>query len=60
MKHYLFEILDGEYEGEEFIVGADNFHAAIKIAREVGDGADVHYCRELTEFEAENSGLDEY
>ena len=60
MKHYLFEILDGEYEGEEFIVGADTFPEANSIAHEVGDGADIHYCRELTEFEAENSGLDEY
>lgn len=60
MKHYLFEILDGEYEGEEFIVGEDTFSAAMEIAQDTADGADVHYCRELTEFEAENSGLDEY
>jgi len=60
MKHYLFEIIGGEYEGEEFIVGADNRDEAQEIATEIADGARARYCCELTEEEAEMSGLDEY
>lgn len=60
MKHYLFEIIGGECEGEEFIVGADSIGEAQCIANGVADGARARYCCELSEFEAENSGLDEY
>ena len=60
MKHYLFEIIGGEDEGEEFIVGADTLEEAQVIATEVADGARGRFCCELTEFEAESSGLDEY
>lgn len=69
MKHYLFEILSGECAGEEFIVGADSYHeardAAEWIARDAGSVngkglALFRYWHELTEEEAEMSGLDEY
>lgn len=60
MNHYLFEIIGGEYEGEEFIVGADGLTEAQYIANGVADGARARYCCELSEEEAESSGLDEY
>lgn len=69
MKHYLFEFLCGDCAGEEFIVGADNHHeardAAEGIARDAGSVtgnglALFRYWHELTEEEAEASGLDEY
>lgn len=60
MKHFLFEIIGGEDEGEEFIVSADTLEAAQVVATEVADGARARFCCELTEEEAENSGLDEY
>ena len=60
MRHYLFEIIGGEYEGEEFIVGAFSIEQAQEIATGVADGARARYCCELTDFEAESSGLDEY
>ena len=60
MKHYLFEIIGGEDEGEEFIVGADTLDEAQYIATGLADGARARYCCELSEEEAEMSGLDEY
>lgn len=69
MKHYLFELLCGEYEGEEFIVGADSYHEARETAEGIAREADsvnnnglaiFRYWHELTEEEAEMSGLDEY
>lgn len=69
MKHYLFEFLCGECAGEEFIVGADSYHeareAADGIARDAGSVnsnglAMFRYWHELTDEEAEMSGLDEY
>lgn len=54
-KHYLFE----DYElGEEFIVGAKTFEEAVEEAKY--QFPDPHYICELTEEEAEASGLDEY
>lgn len=60
MRHYLFECADEDSEncGEEFIVGADNFKEAVKIAEEFFGCC--HAFGEITEEEAENSGLDEY
>lgn len=60
MRHFLFEITDEESEncGEELIVGADNIREAYRMAKEL-----FGRCQslgELTEEEAENSGLDEY
>ena len=56
MKHYLFEDLES---GEEFIVGADSFAEAKTIAVE-NFGSEVEYQCQLSECEAEASGLDEY
>lgn len=66
MRHYLFEEM---ISGEEFIVGADNMgeagFIAEGIAQDIGeeysDGAwNLRFLDELTEEEAEASGLDEY
>lgn len=59
MKHFLFEFLDGEYEGEEFIVGADTKQEAIEITKGLFD-EELKCWGEMTEEEAEMSGLDEY
>lgn len=56
MKHFLcFE----EESGEDFIVGAATEEEAIDIAHGYFEGTIV-VCREISEEEAENSGLDEY
>ena len=55
MKHYLFEDLKS---GEEFIVGANTVSEAMVIAKE--NFAEPLYQYQMTEFEAEASGLDEY
>lgn len=59
MKHYLFECLDGANEGEEFIVGANSYTEAREIAQD-NFGQHIRFWHELTEEEAEMSGLDEY
>ena len=56
MKHYLFEDLES---GEEFIVGAATIGEAMTIAID-NFGPEVKYLYQMTEFEAEASGLDEY
>lgn len=58
MKHYLFECTEGECEGEEFIVGAYTRTEARQIA--INNFKYVRYICELTDYEAEVSGLDEY
>ena len=56
MKHYLFE---DTKTGEEFIVGADNLREAREIAVEnFGEGVEYQY--QMTDYEAEANGLDEY
>lgn len=66
MKHFYF--IENE-SGEEFIVGADNYREAKEIARDVGqsialncgwDDYSIEFQYEMTEEEAEASGLDEY
>ena len=66
MKHFYF--IENE-SGEEFIVGADNYREAEEIARDVGrsialncgwDDYSIEFQYEMTEEEAEASGLDEY
>lgn len=55
MRHFLFE----DYAtGEEFIVGADNLGEAFEEARTYF--GDPSYICELSEDEAEASGLDEF
>lgn len=60
MRHFLFEIVDDDFAeaGEEFIVGADSKDEAIQIATDYFSV--VKYICELSDFEAELSGLDEY
>lgn len=60
MRHWLFECIDenSQCEGEEFIVGADNYPEARAIAEEWF--GEVVFHDELTDEEAEISGLDEY
>lgn len=60
MKHYLFECIDEESEnlGEEFIVGANTYTEAREIATD--NFGKCRYWHELSEEEAEMSGLDEY
>lgn len=55
MKHYLFT---DDVTGEDFIVGEYDFEAAYRIARYEFERP-IFIC-ELTEEEAEASGLDEY
>lgn len=55
MKHYLFE---DHATGEEFIVGANSERDAMITANEYFE--DPEYLFEMSEFEAESSGLDEY
>lgn len=66
MKHFYFTEFN---TGEEFIVGADTLPEAVAVAEEIGiDLVDnygaglskVKFEYEMTEFEAEVSGLDEY
>lgn len=66
MKHYYFV---ENSTGEEFLVGADSLaqaaiiaeDVAIQISREYEIAfVDLHYQYEMSEFVAENSGLDEY
>lgn len=55
MRHFVFEDYDS---GEEFIVGAECRKEATALAKNLF--ADPIYLCEFSEFEAENSGLDEY
>lgn len=65
MKHYLF---CEENTGEEFIVGANDVKTAKIMAKEIArdiaanydEDADLNYYGEITDEEAEASGLDEY
>lgn len=65
MRHFLYCEMNS---GEEFIVGANTRGGAEIMAEEVaanigryyGEETDLHYTCELTEDEAEMSGLDEY
>jgi hypothetical protein len=65
MKHYLF---CEKNTGEEFIVGANDVITAKIMAMEIAwdiamnycEEADLGYYGEITEEEAEASGLDEY
>lgn len=66
MKHYLFKEM---ISGEEFIIGADNMgeagFIAEGIAQDIGEEYNegeywLRFIDELTDEEAEMSGLDEY
>lgn len=60
MKNYLFEIIDGDYEGEEFFVQANDKAEAIKIAKDVSNGEKVRYYGVYSDEEAERMGYDTY
>ena len=60
MRHHLFKVINGEFEGEEFIVGADNVEEAFVILGEYFNPSDCRYICMLSDLEAEMSGLDEY
>lgn len=65
MKHFYFV---EEETGEEFLVGAYTFAAAHEIAEDVAESIakryaihpELSYEYEMTDDEAEESGLDEY
>jgi len=65
MKHFYFS---EENSGEEFLVGADTLEEATEqakgiaadIASGTGEEPELLYWYEMTEEEAEASGLDEY
>ena len=66
MKHFYFTETES---GEEFIVGADSYDEAEDVALDVGhdiamyynlDDTTIKFQYEMTEEEAEASGLDEY
>lgn len=60
MKHYLFTCTEGNInEGEEFLIGAHSKEEAIEIAVRQFD-LYIRYICELSDEEAEASGLDEY
>lgn len=60
MKHYLYECTDpdSECKGEEFLVGANDRKEARQIA--INNFKCARFICEMTEYEAEASGLDEY
>lgn len=62
MRHYLFEIVTefSDLEGEQFLVGAYSENEALLIAEREFDGEELEYLGEVSEFEAESCGLDEY
>jgi len=63
MRHFLFEETE---KGFEFIVGADDYVSALGIIDrlawdgEFEDGSNIVFVSELSDTEAEMSGLDEY
>lgn len=61
-RHFLFEIIDedSEYCGEEFLVGAKDYHSAREIVNEYFPDIKVRFWHEVSDYEAEMSGLDEY
>lgn len=60
MRHFLYEITNENCEayGEEIIIGAEDRKEARKIG--VAEFGGVRFICELSEEEAEASGLDEY
>ena len=60
MKNYLFEIVSGDYEGEEFFVQANDKAEAVKIAKDVSNGEKVRYYGVYSDEVAERMGYDTY
>lgn len=60
MKNFLFEIMSGDYEGEEFFVQCEYKADAFEIARDVAEGAKVRLIGVYSDEEAERMGYDTY
>lgn len=60
MKNYLFEIVSGDYEGEEFFAQANDKSEAFKIAHDVAVDDKIRFLGIYTDEEAEMMGYDTY
>lgn len=60
MKNYLFEIVSGDYEGEEFFVQANDKPEAFEIAHDVAVDEKIRFLGIYTDEEAERMGYDTY
>lgn len=60
MPNFLFEIVSGEYEGEEFFVQAKDKVDAFTIARNVAEGEKIRCYGTYSDEEAERMGYDTY
>ncbi len=61
MKNYLFEIVSGDYEGEEFFVQAENKEDARAVAQQVAaDGGKVRLIGIYSDEDADILGYDTY
>ena len=60
MPNFLFEIVSGDYEGEEFFVQAANKIDAVATAREIAEGEKIRYLGVYNDEEAEWMGYDTY
>lgn len=60
MKNYLFEIMSGDYEGEEFFVQANNKSEALAIAHDVARSDKIRCLGIYADEEAEMMGYDTY
>lgn len=60
MKNYLFEIVSGDYEGEEFFAQANDKTEAFAIAHDVAGDDKIRFLGVYTDEEAERMGYDTY
>lgn len=60
MPNFLFEILSGEYEGEEFFVQAPEKVDAFSCARKIAEGEKIRLLDICSDEEAEWMGYDTY
>lgn len=60
MPNFLFEIMSGDYEGEEFFVEAENKVEAFTTARNVAEGEKIRCLGIYSAEEAEWMGYDTY
>ena len=60
MPNFLFEIMNGEYEGEEFFVQAKDKIDAFTCARKIAEGGKIRLLDICPDEEAEGMGYDTY
>ena len=60
MKNYLFEIMSGEWEGEEFFVQSTTKNGAFYTARQVAEDERIRCLGIYSDEEAETMGYDTY